>query len=61
MRLDSLGQLFTLSLAFYLVYGGVPVDPSTIGFLLNMAGTLCARMSLSNSILTVHPKSPSAN
>lgn len=38
MRLDVLGQMFTVSLAFYLVYGGMKVDPSTVGFILSMAG-----------------------
>ena len=39
MRLDTLGQIFTMSLAFYLVYGGAKADPSTVGFLLSVAGT----------------------
>lgn len=39
MRLDILGQIFTASLAFYLVYGNVTENPSNIGFILNMAGT----------------------
>ena len=38
MRLDILGQLFAMSLAFYLVYGGASADPSTVGFLLSVAG-----------------------
>ena len=38
MRLDTLGQLFTASLAFYLIYGNVTKNASTIGFTITMAG-----------------------
>jgi hypothetical protein len=38
MRLDTLGQIFTASLAFYLVYGNVTKDASIIGFTISMAG-----------------------
>ncbi|KIP05211.1 hypothetical protein PHLGIDRAFT_534835 [Phlebiopsis gigantea 11061_1 CR5-6] len=36
VRLDTLGQLFTTSLAFYLVYGA-RADPSSVGFVLGVA------------------------
>ena len=44
MRLDTLGQLFTTSLAFYLVYG-TPATASNIGFILSVSGELlsCAK------------------
>lgn len=38
MRLDTLGQVFTTSLAFYLVYGSTDPNPSSIGFVLVVAG-----------------------
>ena len=38
-RLDVLGQMFTASLAFYLVYGNVTRNASSVGFVLSMAGT----------------------
>lgn len=37
-RLDVLGQIFTMSLAFYLVYGGYTDNPTSIGFILTVAG-----------------------
>lgn len=40
IRLDALGRMFTISLAFYLVYGGMKADASTVGFILSLAGTL---------------------
>ena len=39
MRLDTLGQVFTASLAFYLIYGDVTDNPSTIGFTISMAAS----------------------
>ncbi|KIP05212.1 hypothetical protein PHLGIDRAFT_534838 [Phlebiopsis gigantea 11061_1 CR5-6] len=38
VRLDTLGQLFTTSLAFYLVYGA-RADPSSVGFVLGVAAS----------------------
>lgn len=32
--------MFTISLAFYLVYGGMKADASTVGFILSLAGKL---------------------
>ncbi|EKM56944.1 uncharacterized protein PHACADRAFT_254352 [Phanerochaete carnosa HHB-10118-sp] len=37
IRLDSLGQLFTASLAFYLVYGPLSSNPSLVGFVISQA------------------------
>ena len=37
IRLDTLGQIFTASLAFYLIYGNVTDNPSTVGFTISMA------------------------
>lgn len=39
IRIDALGQLFSLSLAFYLVYATPNPNPSNVGFILTMAGT----------------------
>ena len=38
IRVDALGQLFSMSLAFYLVYATPNPDPSNVGFILTMAG-----------------------
>lgn len=38
IRVDTLASLFTAGLGAYLVYGP-PLDPSSVGFSLNMAGT----------------------
>ncbi|KIP05213.1 hypothetical protein PHLGIDRAFT_534841, partial [Phlebiopsis gigantea 11061_1 CR5-6] len=39
MRLDTLGQLFTTSLAFYLVYGRTSATASNIGFILSVSAS----------------------
>lgn len=40
IRLDTLGQIFTASLAFYLVYGPLSSNPSLVGFIISQAGML---------------------
>jgi hypothetical protein len=37
VRIDALSTLFTSGLAAYLIYGPSKVDPSNVGFSLNMA------------------------
>lgn len=41
LRIDSLGVLFTISLASYLVYGNNPLGAANTGFTLNMCLDFC--------------------
>ena len=56
MRIDALGGFFAAGLAAYLVYGNTGLNPSNVGFSLNMAGTCseCRIEVLALSFVQLH-------
>ena len=57
VRMDALSAIFTGGLAVHLIYGGGARSPSTIGFVLHMAGLFLSIFVLSAAWLSVYAAS----